>query len=509
MKLSQKTRDILARAQTLRENRVRCSAAMEQRTNARDYRFAYIEKVRKTIYYRQLKAICQAFEAKGIQFVVLKGFRLLDQLYDRAPERLSGDIDILVRFCDLQKACITLIENGYVNEEWGTNLSEGLATDSHLLMGMNHLREFIANNKSDGLSLASYFRLELHYAIASTYPVDIGDDCDRYSLNQLEVFSDTRHQYKEDFEFEVLDYDHEFLALLYHFSIHAMHGFRKVLRTDAEICDISYLLTEIALYWTHNGDDINIDYIWDEAIDCNRGYAVYMPLHIVNTAFNLNIPMRSYHEVNRAANGQDTVRMNVEQLANMSPHIWFASEKLKCEFVNHIRDKIVDKDRQKQFAEIYLNCQTSIHINRLKGLRYDQCISDLCKETCKVLYKGNSEIEITLFNEDVSDVESEYSEIKEETRKDIGKPGIYIMCTSKRMQSEKHFPLIWGYNIYKEHNHWHVISTNHGGEGVEYTASRKGNELHFEISDDMFENVIDLHMAAYKSAFQPYYHIIG
>lgn len=107
MKLSQKTGDILARAQTLRENRVRCSAAMEQRTNARDYRFAYIEKVRKTIYYRQLKAICQAFEAKEIQFVVLKGFRLLDQLYDRAPERLSGDIDILVRFCDLQKACIT------------------------------------------------------------------------------------------------------------------------------------------------------------------------------------------------------------------------------------------------------------------------------------------------------------------------------------------------------------------------------------------------------------------
>ena len=482
---------------------------MGERIDTNDSKFVCIKKIRQSIYYRQLKVICQAFEAKEIQFVVLKGFRLLDQLYDQTPERLSGDIDILVRFCDLRKACIVLIENGYVNEEWDTNVNGKLAEDSHLLMGMNHLREFIKAEENAAFSLLSSFPLELHYAITPTYPVDIGDDCKKYNLNQLELFSNVRHQKKDEFEFEMLEYDYEFLELLYHFSMHAMHSFRKILRTDAEIRDMSHLLTEIALYWVHNGDKINVNSIWNEAIDCNRGYAVYMPLRIVNTAFNLEIPMRSYHEVNRVANGQDTVRMNVEQLANMSPHIWFVSEKLKCEFVNHIRDKIVDKGRQKQFAEIYLNCQTSIHINRLKGLRYDQCISDLSKETCKVLYKGNSKIEITLLNEDVSDVESEYSEIKEETRKDIGKPGIYIMCTSKRMQSEKHFPLIWGYNIYKEHNHWHVISTNHGGEGVEYTASRKGNALHFEISDDMFENVIDLHMAAYKSAFQPYYHIIG
>ena len=46
-------------------------------------------------------------------------------------------------------------------------------------------------------------------------------------------------------------------------------------------------------------------------------------------------------------------------------------------------------------------------------------------------------------------------------------------------------------------------------EDVEYIIKTNGKELHCIISDNMFENAIDLHMAAYKSAFQPYYHIIG
>ena len=83
------------------------------------------------------------------------------------------------------------------------------------------------------------------------------------------------------------------------------------------------------------------------------------------------------------------------------------------------------------------------------------------------------------------------------------------MCISKRLHSEKYLPLIWGYNIYKEHDRWHIVSTNHGGEDIEYIIKTNGKELHFTISDNMFENAIDLHMAAYKSAFQPYYHIIG
>ena len=66
-----------------------------------------------------------------------------------------------------------------------------------------------------------------------------------------------------------------------------------------------------------------------------------------------------------------------------------------------------------------------------------------------------------------------------------------------------------GYNIYKEHDRWHIVSTNHGREDVECIIKTNGKELHFIIPDNMFENAIDLHMAAYKSAFQPYYHIIG
>ena len=499
MEMSQKTRDILAKVQSLRKNKTSHSIAEGKQISANAQAFAYAEKIRKSVYYKQLQTVSQLFETRNIQFIVLKGFALLDQLYDQTPERLSGDIDILVKFCDLQKACSVLIEGGYVNEEWKTNVSEGLVTDSHLLMGMNHLREFIIENENTIFSLLSPFHLELHYAIASTYPVDIGDDCIKYNLNQLDLFSNARRQSKDGLKFDLLDYNHEFLALLYHFSIHAMHSFRKVIRTDAEI----------ALYWTHNSDNLDMDSIWNEAIDCRRGYAVYLPLRIVNAAFNLDIPMRSYHEANRVATGQDTTRKNVQQLADIPPHIWFMSQQLKWEFMNHIRDKIFEESKKRQFVAIHSNCQVSIHINRLKGLRYDQHISDSSKETCNVLNTGDSKIEIIFSGNDISDVESEYSEIKEATRKDIGKPGIYIMCISKRLHSEKYLPLIWGYNIYKEHDRWHIVSTNHGGEDVEYIIKTNGKELHFIISDNMFENAIDLHMAAYKSAFQPYYHIIG
>ena len=338
--------DILENVQSFHENGIAHSSLREQQTSENARAFACVEKIRKSVYYKQLQTISQLFEAENIQFIVLKGFTLLDQLYDQIPERLSGDIDILVKFCDLQKACSALIECGYVNEEWKTNVSEGLVADSHLLMGMNHLREFIIGNEDAAFSLLSPFPLELHYAIASTYPVDIGDDCIKYNLNQLEFFSNARRQSKDGLKFDLLDYNHEFLALLYHFSIHAMHSFRKVIRTDAEIRDISHLLTEIALYWTHNSDNLDMDSIWNEAIDCRRGYAVYLPLRIVNAAFNLDIPMRSYYEANRVATGQDTTRKNVQQLADIPPHIWFMSQQLKWEFMNHIRDKIFEENKK-------------------------------------------------------------------------------------------------------------------------------------------------------------------
>ena len=132
MEMSQKTRDILAKVQSLRKNKTSHSIAEGKQISANAQAFAYVEKIRKSVYYKQLQTVSQLFETRNIQFIVLKGFALLDQLYDQTPERLSGDIDILVKFCDLQKACSALIEGGYVNGEWKTNVSEGLVTDGIL-----------------------------------------------------------------------------------------------------------------------------------------------------------------------------------------------------------------------------------------------------------------------------------------------------------------------------------------------------------------------------------------
>lgn len=389
------TSSILAKAQALfqssfenEENQTSNNVSMSQSHDTyflserlSDNNFHLWSKIQIKLYYRQLESICIMFKNADIDFIVLKGAPLLESLYDKSPLRISGDVDILVRFNDLRKTCETLIANCYVNEESGKDIVSCMNEDSHLLMGMNHLRVFNLENKTK-----TALPVELHYALASTYPVDLGIDCNQYSLNHLELFSHTRTIKTSKLEFRILDWNYEFLSLLYHFSIHARHSFRKVLRCDENIGDLSHLLVEIALYWIHNYSHIDIDAIWYESIRNGRGYAVYLPITIVNAAFDLNIPQRPYKEINIIKKGQDTIRLSVEQIADIAPRSWFNDLELKMKFKKMMRKKYLKILAQKDFILLNPNRNTVVPINYLKGLRYSQMITSKKLNACEVLH---------------------------------------------------------------------------------------------------------------------------
>ncbi len=62
---------------------------------------------------RQLKTILNAFKARDIPVIVLKGAHLLQHVYKKPALRAMGDIDLLVRRDDLKKSESVLVELGY------------------------------------------------------------------------------------------------------------------------------------------------------------------------------------------------------------------------------------------------------------------------------------------------------------------------------------------------------------------------------------------------------------
>ena len=62
----------------------------------------------------ELLRVCQALDTVGIESVVLKGPVLSQQLYDDPARRVSLDLDILLRFADLEAACRALEAHGLI-----------------------------------------------------------------------------------------------------------------------------------------------------------------------------------------------------------------------------------------------------------------------------------------------------------------------------------------------------------------------------------------------------------
>lgn len=117
---------------------------------------------------------------------------------------------------------------------------------------------------------------------------------------------------------------------------------------------------------------------------------------------------------------------------------------------------------------------------------------------------------MTIFDHNKSDVVTEYNSIQEQTRKDVGLPGIYVMFFPKVPIDHGQVPLIFGYCIYQEKGIWNIASTCHELiNSEECSVKAIGDTIKITIllsSDWVFS---DLYVSVYVSAFQPYYHIIG
>ena len=59
------------------------------------------------------KKLSELLEEKGIEVLLLKGPHLGSAVYDSPKDRLYGDLDILVKPDDFEKAAALLLENGF------------------------------------------------------------------------------------------------------------------------------------------------------------------------------------------------------------------------------------------------------------------------------------------------------------------------------------------------------------------------------------------------------------
>ncbi|MCC6181324.1 MAG: nucleotidyltransferase family protein, partial [Bacteroidia bacterium] len=96
--------------------------------------------------YKDLAEISEVFSKAGIQFILLKGSHLAKFVYQDPGMRPMGDIDILVKKDDLQKAEELLLQMGYYQE--------------HDKIGAFHLPYFLHQKRVKSL--------EVHWTIASS-----------------------------------------------------------------------------------------------------------------------------------------------------------------------------------------------------------------------------------------------------------------------------------------------------------------------------------------------------
>ena len=75
--------------------------------------------VRTMIHAQALAALVAAFEAEGIPLIAYKGAPMARQLYGDPTVRLSGDIDLIVRQADWERACALFRALGWAEEyDW-------------------------------------------------------------------------------------------------------------------------------------------------------------------------------------------------------------------------------------------------------------------------------------------------------------------------------------------------------------------------------------------------------
>jgi hypothetical protein len=128
--------------------------------------------LRNTLLYQDLGRLLEALRQESIPVIVLKGAHLASLVYSQPALRQIGDIDVLVRECDLAKTAARLCRMGY-SPQGGADPPETRADGQKAVLAsagkhlpVNHLTPFVK---------PPHLQIEVHWTIASTHPVRVED----------------------------------------------------------------------------------------------------------------------------------------------------------------------------------------------------------------------------------------------------------------------------------------------------------------------------------------------
>lgn len=164
----------------------------------------------KALTLKKLKAFLEVTDAlreAGIAFIPLKGFVLSQKLYGDPSFRFTGDADLLLEPCDIEKAILLFQDLGYKPALFPWPAEPG---NAQKLMRLRN--QFALENPNSGLDV------ELHWRLLY-YPVLPHGEMSRIVSQNLDTI--TLHGRS----FQVLNRELDLLFLLIHGG---MHGWRRL-----------------------------------------------------------------------------------------------------------------------------------------------------------------------------------------------------------------------------------------------------------------------------------------
>ncbi len=214
----------------------------------------YVNLVRNMYFYEQLKRILDAFREEGIEVIVLKGAALAETVYDDIGLRYMGDIDLLVREQDLDRAEELMAKLGYFSYE-------GQHSKDSFKKNHRHLAPFY--NQDNGI------KVEIHRDIVNPgtpFYIDIRKLWDRA---QGAIIGGVN----------TLALSHE--DLIIHLCLHSFYSqpFKRGMRN---LIDIS----QVVEYYDER---INWDLIIKEAREGSFAFYIYYALYLAREIMDVKI----------------------------------------------------------------------------------------------------------------------------------------------------------------------------------------------------------------------------
>ncbi len=230
---------------------------------------------RNTLVFRQLSSILKKFNSHDICVIALKGAHIAEEIHGNTALRPMGDLDLLIRFNDLDKADELMVEMGYKpveNREYFREIHYHLAYDppQHKV------------------------RVELHW--------DIINPSSPFQVDTDGLWSRARQTRINDVDTAVLAPE----DLILHLCLHLAYS-------DAFVMGVKPLF-DVDRTLRHFQDIFNWDNFYDRTLEWRAAKPVYLTLLMVNNYFRTEIPEEILHRLKPGDFHDDVVGWTERQI---------------------------------------------------------------------------------------------------------------------------------------------------------------------------------------------------